>query len=306
MKLVKVFRSLAERNRLRIILLLEPGPLNVSELVEITGLSQSNISHHLRVLLEAGVVQRSGRGNWAFYSLETDNGTVSSILGAVFFHGAEVSNSDDMKLLADCYARRKEHSRVFFDSMAEEEWEHLTDTMPDTMACLPFLDTHLKERLRTVEVGAGTGTMIPYLLSRSKRVTAVDSSKTMLDHARKAMRDAGMEERVDLRLGEAEHLPVGDRAADAVFMHMVLHHCGDPAQALREAERVLQTTGVLLLVDLVEHDKPGFRDRHGDLWPGFTAARLEKYAADAGFAPIELKRYDKEGVIAMAAVKGAD
>ncbi len=63
MMMEKVFSALGERNRLRMALILQNGPLNVSEIASVLGLSQSNASHHLKLLLDSGVLARSGRGN---------------------------------------------------------------------------------------------------------------------------------------------------------------------------------------------------------------------------------------------------
>ena len=65
----KLFRGFADPSRLAILDALVDGPLAVGELVETTGLSQSNTSNHLACLLECGLVAREQRGRYAVYSL---------------------------------------------------------------------------------------------------------------------------------------------------------------------------------------------------------------------------------------------
>jgi ArsR family transcriptional regulator len=71
-ELEAVLKALADRHRLRIInLLLEAGgePVCVCEIQPLLGLSQGTVSHHLKQLLEAGVITRETRGTYSYFSL---------------------------------------------------------------------------------------------------------------------------------------------------------------------------------------------------------------------------------------------
>jgi DNA-binding transcriptional ArsR family regulator len=63
------FRVLGEPMRIKLLDRLREGPAAVGELVEATAASQQNVSQHLRVLLEAGIVSRAQEGNFARYSI---------------------------------------------------------------------------------------------------------------------------------------------------------------------------------------------------------------------------------------------
>lgn len=63
------FRVLAEPVRLRLINLLRDGELSVSDLTRLANTSQPNVSKHLRVLTDSGMLRRDQRGNTAFYSI---------------------------------------------------------------------------------------------------------------------------------------------------------------------------------------------------------------------------------------------
>ena len=71
-RLVKAFRALADPTRLEILRLLaaQPGPCCVCDVVEHFHLSQPTISHHLKVLREAGLLRTSRRGIWSFYEVD--------------------------------------------------------------------------------------------------------------------------------------------------------------------------------------------------------------------------------------------
>ena len=72
-------RAAAEETRLRILALLAEGELSVSDLTDILGQSQPRISRHLKLLVEAGLVERHREGAWAFFRL-ADRGAGTRIL----------------------------------------------------------------------------------------------------------------------------------------------------------------------------------------------------------------------------------
>jgi len=65
----KLFRGLSDESRLAILEALRQGPLAVGRIVEVTGLSQSNTSNHLRCLSDCGLVSAEQRGRSIHYSL---------------------------------------------------------------------------------------------------------------------------------------------------------------------------------------------------------------------------------------------
>ena len=74
-RLADTLRVLADPARLRLLSLIAAQPGNegcVCDLTEPVGLSQPTVSHHLKVLHEAGLLEREQRGRWAFYRLRSD------------------------------------------------------------------------------------------------------------------------------------------------------------------------------------------------------------------------------------------
>ena len=69
-----VFKALADPARVRILNVLATSgePVCVCNLIEPLGLSQPTVSHHLRRLMDAGLLEREQRGRWAYYSLRPE------------------------------------------------------------------------------------------------------------------------------------------------------------------------------------------------------------------------------------------
>ena len=69
-----LFRALADPARVRIVNVLSSTeePVCVCELIEPLGLAQPTVSHHLKKLTDAGLLDREERGKWAYYSINTE------------------------------------------------------------------------------------------------------------------------------------------------------------------------------------------------------------------------------------------
>lgn len=66
------FKVLGEPSRIKLLDVLRSGPATGADLQSVTGFSQQNVSRHLGILLEAGMVRRVKEGNRAFYSIADD------------------------------------------------------------------------------------------------------------------------------------------------------------------------------------------------------------------------------------------
>jgi len=67
--IAEFFKVLSEVSRLQIVCSLKQGPKNVSEIIEITGLGQANVSKHLRIMAQAGIVSRRQEGVCVYYQI---------------------------------------------------------------------------------------------------------------------------------------------------------------------------------------------------------------------------------------------
>jgi ArsR family transcriptional regulator len=88
---------------------------------------------------------------------------------------------------------------------------------------------------------------------------------------------------VELRRGDLESLPIDAARADAATLMLVLHHVPEPANALREAARILKPGGRAIVVDMLPHDREHYRQQMGHVWLGFGEAQIARMLEEAGF-----------------------
>ena len=120
----------------------------------------------------------------------------------------------------------------------------------------PFVARH-DGRVRVLEVGAGTGTLLLAALERWPRAefVATDAARGMLDLARTRVLAARPgETRVDFVEGHADALPLPQGSVDLVISTFVLQLVPDRLAALREARRVLRPTGMVSYLTWLDRD----------------------------------------------------
>jgi deazaflavin-dependent oxidoreductase (nitroreductase family) len=155
---------------------------------------------------------------------------------------------------------------------------------------------------RILEVGHGTGRCLAAIarsVGRQGRVTGIDISEGMHRVASRRLYRLGLTDRVDLRVGDALHLPFGDEAFDGVFTSFCLElfSNADIPVLLGECSRVLRPGGRMVVVSLASTERPGTMAR-AYLWAHTRFPRLvdcrpipvETLLERAGFKPIESMR----------------
>jgi ubiquinone/menaquinone biosynthesis C-methylase UbiE len=149
------------------------------------------------------------------------------------------------------------------------------------------------ESSQVADVGTGTGFVAAGIAPRVERVVGIDNAPAMLEVARENLRSLGASN-VDLVVGEASRLPLGDGAVDAAFANMVLHHAEDPEAMLREMARLVRPGGTVAITDEVAHPYAWMREEHADVWLGFERGQVERYFAaaaleDYGYEPLGMQ-----------------
>lgn len=99
-KYLKVFSALSDETRLRIFVLLKKGELCVCELESSLNLNQSRVSHNLRILKEAGLVENKRAGKWIIYShsdYSKSNAVISTIIKEIEIPEEDVKNYKSCK-----------------------------------------------------------------------------------------------------------------------------------------------------------------------------------------------------------------
>ncbi len=300
--LQKVFKTLADSTRVRILALLEREELAVQELMDVMGMAQSRVSRHLGILREAGLLRDRREGTYVFYRIATpQRGAWSDAweLARRELAGDPAAERDAAALVRVVEARAS-RIRTFFDSIGPE-WDALRKVFNDD-ALRARAIAHLAPPDWTVcDVGTGTGILAKEVARLGLRVIAVDHSPRMLEAARTSLANegaAGAEPEhqaalaaVELRRGEAHALPLADREVNAALAHMVLHYVPQPAEALREMARVVKPGGVVVVVDFVRHEAEWMREELGVLWLGFPSAEIVRWLRDAGLEDVRVEHF---------------
>jgi len=285
MGITVIYKAMADETRLRILHALSLSSLNVQELQKIVGAPQSNVSHHLKTLERAGLVDSKSQGTWRFYSLSRGD-NVPAKLGANFveiartdLNGLKSTIDQDTAMVNELIEHRQAESRAYFDKVAGD-WTKIRESIADSREYLGELKKAIPLEAALLELGCGSGIMISLLMPRLGDTIGVDHSPAMLSEARQNLSKF----KVDLRLGNLEHLPLADGSVDIALCHMVLHHLQEPAKALSEAARVLKKSGKMIIIDLVQHSDERLREVFAHRWLGFDTKELSRTAKQAGFA----------------------
>ncbi len=278
---VVLFKALGDATRHHIMQVLSHQELAVNELVESLELPQSTVSRHLRVLREAGLINDRREGATVYCRAAVRAGGGDAICAAI------CRGLKDEPLPVDIADRvervlkqRRQRSSEFFDQRGQE-WDELRRGCFGQEFPLEAVLGLLPDQWTAADLGTGTGYLLPALGRAFARVIAVDHSEAMLARARQRVGAQGLAN-VDLRRGELEALPIETGQIDLAVAMLVLHHAGEPHRALSEIARALRPGGTLLVVELSEHQDDELRQAMGDLWMGFSPARLSGMVADAG------------------------
>ncbi|HEY1735665.1 MAG TPA: metalloregulator ArsR/SmtB family transcription factor [Methylovirgula sp.] len=286
--LLSALAAAGEETRLRLLALLAEAELTVTELVTILGQSQPRISRHLKLLVEAGLVERHREGAWAFF-LIAQRGAAAALGRAVLTHlqSDDTVLAGDRARLAEVRRQRADQAARYFAAQAAN-WDELRALH----VAEERVETAMREMVGAdpiqtlLDLGTGTGRMLELLSPLAVRAVGMDQSPQMLSLARARIEKAGLRN-VQLRQGDIYALPVERDHYDLVIIHQVLHYLDDPARAVREATRALRPSGRLLIVDFAPHDEETLRAHHAHRRLGFAGDEIETLLREAGLDVIE-------------------
>jgi ubiquinone/menaquinone biosynthesis C-methylase UbiE len=278
-------RGAGERTRLRILYLLAQGELNVKELTQILGQSQPRISRHLKLLCEAGLLERYREGSWVLFRV-SDQGIPAALLGLV----ADLVPPDhpevrrDLDRLGDIKAARAAAAERYFKASAAD-WDKIRSLhVAEEAVERRMLEMAGRERIETMlDLGTGTGRVLELFAGRIAQGIGVDMSHAMLSIARANLERAG-HTHCQVRHADLFHLPYANSSVDFITVHQVLHFLDEPVRALQEAARTLKPGGRLMVVDFAPHELEFLRERHAHRRLGVDGEQMRSWLARAGLA----------------------
>lgn len=288
--LVAMLRAAGDPTRLRLLLLLRHAELTVSELIEIIGQSQPRVSRHLKLLCEAGLLERFKEGSWVFHRTvdEGPGAELVHLLSKLADRDDPVHALDDQRL-ADVREARAEAAAAFFKTNAKE-WNSIRALHAPEKEVEEAIFRKLSGRkINTLlDAGTGTGRMLELLGPIVRRAVGIDSSPEMLAIARDKLTRAGLSN-CRVRLGDVYRLPFtnGETAKgfDCVIFQQVLHYLENPAAAVQEAARVLRKGGRLMIADFAPHTLEFLRDEFAHRRLGFSDKEVTGWLHAAGLEP---------------------
>jgi len=281
--LTATLKAAGEATRLRILVLLGEAELTVSDLTEILRQSQPRLSRHLRLLAEAGLVERYREGAWAFFRL-TEGAAGAEVARALIgrLDPADPVIARDRERLASVRAARAAAAQNYFRRHAAQ-WDrirklHVADTAVEDAIRAALADQPIRALL---DLGTGTGRMLELFAPDIERGLGLDLSHDMLALARARLDRAG-HKHCSVRQGDIYDLALPRDSFDVVIIHQVLHFLDDSARAIREAARVLRPGGRLLIVDFAPHDLEFLREEHAHRRLGFAPETVKQWLEGAG------------------------
>ena len=290
--LLKGMRAAAEPTRLRILAACSRTELTVTDLTKILGQSQPRVSRHLKLLVDAGLLDRNREGTWAYYRLSATGPWVdltNTLVALIPERDTVLTN--DLERLADVKRARADWAAAYFKHNAAQ-WDRVRSLHVDDVEVEQALKSVLVQGKihNLLDIGTGTARILEVLGGEVDKAVGVDLSHEMLAVARANLERADLNN-CQVRHGDMYHLPLADQLFDAVTIHLVLHYAEEPARVIAEAARMLEPSGQLVVVDFATHSEENLRIQHGHQRLGFDDDELANWFSAAGLVsgvPVQL------------------
>ncbi len=276
-------RAAGEHTRLRILALCARGELSVSELVQILGQSQPRVSRHLKLMVEAGLLERLPEGTQVYFRLSDSTSAANTGQALVsLLPDADATLNRDFSRLQQVRDTRAQKALDYFQEVAKS-W--------DSIRAMHVPQSELEQTLLElvgdefhgdlIDIGTGTGRILQIFSDRVNRGVGIDMSNGMLTLARSNLERAELSH-IQVRKGDMYALDIDDGSFDLAILHMVLHYSDNPGAAIREASRVLRADGRLIVVDFAAHAEEYLRTDFQHHRLGFTDSEIRQCFDNAG------------------------
>ena len=291
----ETLKLLSDPTRVRIVNLLRQEELSVAELQDILEMGQSRISSHLALLRSGGLAADRKDGKRTYYSLADDLPiSVRALVDAAL---KSVETNDEIKsdrnLLRRALETRRQISEKYFDEIAGRLGRNYCPGR--SWDAIGHFLLYLTPHIDIADLGAGEGAISLLLARQAHSVFCIDRSSKMVEVGSRLARDNGVDN-LEYKLGDIEKVPLPDECVDLSLLSQSLHHAAHPQKAISEASRILRPGGLLVILDLKEHNFEKAREMYADLWLGFSQNDLYTWLRNCGMNKIETQIVTKESV----------
>ena len=269
--LLRRLKTLGDLTRLRLLALCRQGECNVSELTRVIGQSQPRISQQLKLLCEAGILQRFRDGKRVFYRVTESGGRDEDLRPLL-----ELIPGNDPLFIEDYKQLRQLRGQGIGEPDRDKAFEladrALHRALVELTVTAPVGDL--------LDVGCGRGSILKLLASRAGRAVGVDIDANARQLARAELMLAGLPN-CSLRQGDMYRLPFDDAEFNTIILDDVVADAVEPVRALIESRRLLKPGGRLFILQAVtDRTAPSIQRSLAD-WSAAAALRL----APAHFVP---------------------
>ncbi|MDY7026258.1 MAG: methyltransferase domain-containing protein, partial [Pseudomonadota bacterium] len=260
---------------------------SVQELCQLFDVRQPNMSHHLKLLNEQGLIAAHKEGNRMYYAQAVQFPEQVEVVVEALRAQSEQWLLPEVVLeqaqLID--NSRAQSSQQFFEKNSETFQQNqelivaASQYYPTVLELVKSLG--LSVHAKVAEVGVGEGGFLTQLLALFESVTAVEYAPVMLAKAKAQLEQEGLAERIHWVQADIQRAQTW-QFFDAIVLNMVLHHLPSPAQAIKNMAKMLALGGVIVLCDLVQHEQAWAQTHCGDLWMGFDPEQLHRWMRQQG------------------------
>ena len=282
-RLLNGLRGAGERTRLRLLFVLSHGEFNVKELTQILGQSQPRVSRHLKLLCEAGLLNRFREGSWVLFRL-SQTGREAALVRMIveLLPGDDPALQRDLKRLEQVRELRSEVAQEYFRNNAAD-WDlirslHISEGKVEDAMMAILGDRHFET---FIDLGTGTGRILELFADSFTNGIGIDMNREMLAFARSNLDKPDLAH-CHVRQGDLFNLPYDNNIADVVIIHQVLHFLDDPQSAIFEAGRILKPGGRLLIADFARHELEFLRETYAHRRLGFENDQMTAWIEAAG------------------------
>jgi ArsR family transcriptional regulator len=285
--LLDELRAVAEPSRLRLLAILAKGEFSVTELTEVLGQSQPRVSRHLKLLCDAGLLEKFREQHWIYYRVPAEGAGRELVE-----HLLERVDRADAVLVAD--AGRVE--AVLEARRAPTDAARDVTGAPGHGELAAAFASELGDQGRGAlfYFGPSPTDVLAVLATRARRVVGMHGSRTEVQRARASLHSRGMSH-CALQQGDARTVPHVSGEFDTAVLDRTLATHARPVEVLREAARLLGSDGELLVAEDYESLAAGAGGAN-------PLAKLKGWLADAGLVCSRLRPLDLDGQHLLLAV----